>query len=1233
MRRAMALMCFLVLTLPLVVPGVSFAGEGGLHPEVQRLAAAVASAKGVEKHAALQALVALWDQADPREIEQALIAASNDKSAPASTRVYATLLAAEARTRRGDSAGAAQKMASLGFIDRWLFVGPFDDENRVGFASPYQPESELTSPIVPGRSFDGKLRPVRWRSTETKSAAVFDFGDWLRPREQMCGYAVAVLEAKPGSKAPRPITLWAGADGAFKLWFNGKPVLEDGAYRGFDFDRSTVTVSLAPGKNRLTAKVCNDERAPRIAVRVGDASGAPDLEVKVSNDPSATEGNVVAAETKAAPKAGAGPVQVFEKAVAQDKPSPKDMEAYARYLAFTGGNPRGEHRARDLAAKAADGEPTWERALLAGDLSEDRNQLRARIEQAERLVKTGDTRGRLAVLLAKARLARTGIHWRDATPFYEEALTIDPSNALALLGRAEVYVQAGLPRTALSVLERAVELQPSCVGLMRIYAAQLRALGRSADADDVDARWFAFRSDDSEFIVRQVDRAVASSDLKAAERWIARLERAEPDATFSKLMVARAYRSLGEHRKSRLALEAALEIAPEDQTTLRTLADLAGETGNREEQLRHLKKILQLNPQAKDVRAYVEFLSPTAPRKDEAYAWSQERIAEAAEVAPKKGVRTRTLRKLNVTTVFTNGLASRFYQVVFQPLTDEAAAEARQYLFSYEGDRQQVELRLSRVYRKDGTVAEAIESGEGAANDPSIAMYTSVRTFGVSFPRLNPGDVVELRYRIDDVAIKNDVADSFYDVEYLQDSDPIAESEYILIAPKARAFSTFVANLSGVTQDVKEDGDHKVYRFLAKDVPGIEPEPNQPPAPEIVGQVHVSTFKTWEDLGKWYWGLARDQLDVDEEVRKKVQEITKGKKTELEKVQAVYHYAIGLRYVALEFGIEGIKPRRCALTMARGWGDCKDKATTIVTMLRELGIPSTLVLVRTGMRGDLPKDAPPSLGVFDHAIAYVPSLDLYLDGTAEGTGSRELPEMDRDSVALLVNEGNAKLVRLPNAKAQESPHLRTIEVTVASDGSASFGFESSVQGVHAPSWRARYGAEGTRRDRMAQDLANFFGKVEIGKDAGAITVKQATDLESPVVVTAKGKAVTYARREGDQLNMPIAVSLGLLSTYGTLSARKTDVVIGALSQSTEERTIRLPAGAKIERAPEDVKIESPFGSVVVTVTQEAGRVTIKTKVSLSKSRITPAEYAAFRDFCRQADAALEQRLVVSAPQG
>ena len=52
----------------------------------------------------------------------------------------------------------------------------------------------------------------------------------------------------------------------------------------------------------------------------------------------------------------------------------------------------------------------------------------------------------------------------------------------------------------------------------------------------------------------------------------------------------------------------------------------------------------------------------------------------------------------------------------------------------------------------------------------------------------------------------------------------------------------------------------------AKEIPALSPEPAMPPWPEVLGSVHVSTYKNWDDLGRWYWGLIKDQFDLDEEM-------------------------------------------------------------------------------------------------------------------------------------------------------------------------------------------------------------------------------------------------------------------------------------------------------------------------------------------------------------------------------
>lgn len=1197
---------------------------------IEAIEAAVATATGPAVVARLREALARWDEVDPVRLEEILRTAAEDPRLDAPTRVYADLLRAEARRRRGDVAGSDALQKQLGHVTDWLIVGPFDHGGGSGLDSVHQPELEATQPIVPGRAFDGKARTVRWRTARTAAATTpglgptLELGDLVRPKQAICAHAVTFVEAAPGSATPRPVSIWIGVTGSFALFWDGAEILRESKERTIDEGRFATTVRLGPGSHRLLVKVCAED-GPALTVRLGDAAGAPDRSLVVRADFGAEAASWERPPAKTADVVDRARVQGFlarleAQAAGGD---PAALEALAHYLRVTGGEPRGEHRARDLARRAAEAGPSVDRLLLAGELAEDPNQMRGWVDRAAASGGENDPR----VLRARVRLARGSADPRTARPHLERLAAVAPDDAIAPLGLAEIHVRAGLPRTAIAILERALATSPRTPALLRALAAQLRAIGRDVEAEEIEARHAAYRIDDAAWIQGLLERAVARREVAEAERWIDRLLAVERDRHFALGIAARAHRALGHPERAQVLLERALDLAPEDEGALRALAELHGLAGRRDDQLRLLRRVLALHPQAKDVRLYVETLEPARARPDEALAWDDEKFLPLRQQAAGSWSR-RTLRDLTVATVYENGLASRFRQVVFQPLTDEAAAAARQFVFAYHADRQEVLVRAARVYRRDGRVDEAIESGEGAAHDPSIAMYTSMRTFFVQFPKLEPGDVVELRYRIDDVA-KRDALDGVFDeVELLQSDEPVQNREWVLFAPRGLPLRVETINAPFAKLVEQVDGGRVTRRIAIDAVPPVHPEPGMPPWSEVLAQVRVSTFRTWDDLARFYWNLARPQLDVDDEVRAKIDEIAADARTDADKTLAVYRYAKSLRYVALELGIEGIRPRRCALTLARGWGDCKDKAAVIVTMLRELGVDARMVLVRTMQRG-LTRTEPPSLATFDHAIAYVPSLDLYLDGTAEGHGTAELPAMDRGAIALVVAPDGGKLVRLPDPPAGASPTRRTLDVTLAPDGAAAFRGELSVQGAEAPAVRGRYAADGSRRDRLTQDLAGGLGPVELAPGPRGAWAAGLGDVEQAVRVGYAGRARAFARREGAVLAVPIATPPRLVARLASPATRRHDLVLGPRVLVREERTIHLPPGARVSDRPVPASIESPFGKLTVTVEDRADAVAVTTEVTLDRSRVSPAEYPAFRAFLARVDATLTQRLGVT----
>ena len=89
----------------------------------------------------------------------------------------------------------------------------------------------------------------------------------------------------------------------------------------------------------------------------------------------------------------------------------------------------------------------------------------------------------------------------------------------------------------------------------------------------------------------------------------------------------------------------------------------------------------------------------------------------------------------------------------------------------------------------------------------------------------------------------------------MQSSESIGRSEYVLMTPKARTFYFNEPHVPGLERSVEERGDQRIFTFRARDIPAMEPEALQPPWTEVLGHVNVSTYKSWDDLGRWYWGL------------------------------------------------------------------------------------------------------------------------------------------------------------------------------------------------------------------------------------------------------------------------------------------------------------------------------------------------------------------------------------------
>ena len=232
--------------------------------------------------------------------------------------------------------------------------------------------------------------------------------------------------------------------------------------------------------------------------------------------------------------------------------------------------------------------------------------------------------------------------------------------------------------------------------------------------------------------------------------------------------------------------------------------------------------------------------------------------------------------------------------------------------------------------------------------------------------------------------------------------------------------------------------------------------------------------------------------------------------------------------------------------------------------------------------------------------------------------------MDRGALALQVNEGNARLVRLPDPPASDSVSVHKVDATLAPDGSAQLDWKADVSGVEASEWRVRFHADATRKVRVQQMIASILP----GSEVTAVEPGSFEDVEQPVALHVRGKVPQLARPDGEGLDVPMGRKEHMVRDFAGLSSRKLDVRLYAQWTQTDDWTVHLPPGARVSSAPQASKAQSPFGSYAVEVESSPGVVKMKTTVALTKTRIGVAEYPAFRAWCEQVDRALGQRAKV-----
>jgi transglutaminase-like putative cysteine protease len=378
----------------------------------------------------------------------------------------------------------------------------------------------------------------------------------------------------------------------------------------------------------------------------------------------------------------------------------------------------------------------------------------------------------------------------------------------------------------------------------------------------------------------------------------------------------------------------------------------------------------------------------------------------------------------------------------------------------------------ARVITPDGTVhvLDAKTITDSPAKENADHVFSDRRVLRAPLPAVAPGSLVEEEL----VSTESAPLFSAGTVErfYFGSSVAVQHTRLILDAPAALPLRYDIRLLPDLKPQRNETEGRVRITFdsgLVDALDDVEAElPSDLPAyPSIT----FSSGASWHQVAEEYGRIVDKQI-AGADLKSLVGKVIAGKVSRDEKAAAILAYLDReVRYTGVEFGESAMVPHSPSETLARKYGDCKDKASLLVAMLRVANIPAYVAVLDAGGREDVAPDLP-GLGMFDHAIVYVPGPpDLWIDATDEYTRLGEIPNIDQGRLALIVRPGSGALVHTPVTSSADNALIERREIFLAENGPAKI-IETSQPHGSSESWYRRDYAD--KESKTAKDeLTNY----------------------------------------------------------------------------------------------------------------------------------------------------------------
>ena len=552
--------------------------------------------------------------------------------------------------------------------------------------------------------------------------------------------------------------------------------------------------------------------------------------------------------------------------------------------------------------------------------------------------------------------------------------------------------------------------------------------------------------------------------------------------------------------------------------------------------------------------------------------------------------------------------------ILIKVLQDRAMRQLSDQRIPFRGDTQSCEVLLAATHLPDGGTRKPEANGVMEVSDPESAtapFYSNARLKVVSFPGVQPGAVMELKYRVKPLpGAKRQTAEPFMGESLFAGTEPVLRKTLTLKVPVRAGLQYQMFNQAPAPR-VRRTTSGVEYTWAVRNQPQIVPEAGMVPDEEIVPRVVWTVAKNREQLGRWLYEKFQTAARPDPAVQAKALELTAGLPSPEAKVDRLALFVIKeIQSVPLGLGRVGWQPTPAGTILANRYADTRDKFVLFQSLLEAAGLSTQLVFVQE-LRAKLSGLA--CLSEYQDLLARVdlPSGVRFYDLNQNLGRLGELTAGNGGRPGLLVTAGGGLAITTP-AVDQRSQFVHAHwDMALDAAGVLAGRITLEYGGLFDHQIRSMlYGRNDQDRRVLFQSAADHIKK---GASMEGFTVSDLLDLTKAPVVTMDVRIPEFGCRQGDMmiLNLPPdLIPLGSAPVQPALPAVTYPFLVPATFGLDAALSLKLPEGYRIAYQPRTA--ETRQGPFEYTISSEPrpGGLLLKRAAVWSDAVVQPGAYPA-----------------------